>query len=287
MEVMTVLVIILVGLAVGLLSGLIGIGGGVLIVPFLYFFYDRPDLFGVIVAPEARVVLAHGTSLFVIMPTAVRGAFEFHRAKLVEWQAVWPIGVSSIFAALIGAQLAAVLPPETLKMAFGALLIFSGARVARGRAPTPVGEESPPPKLSRVRTIGTGTLVGLLSALLGVGGGTVAIPLLIYLVRLDVKQVAATSIGIIGLTATAGTAGYVVSGLGAPGLPDWSLGYVHLSAGLAMFVGSVISVRWGATLNQRLRPRTLELMFGLLFIVLGLSLVGGNLIALVRETVGV
>ena len=287
MEVVTVLVIILVGLGVGFLSGVVGIGGGVLIVPFLYFFYDRPDLFGVVVSPEARVVLAHGTSLFVIMPTSLRGIFEFHRVRLVEWSAVWPIGAASVVAAVAGAQLAAVLPPESLKMGFGALLIFSGARVIAGRSRPEPGEPLPPPRLGLVRTVGTGALVGLLSALLGVGGGTVAIPALMYLVKLDVKQIAATSIGIIGLTATAGTFGYVVSGWGEPGLPPWSLGYVHLSAGLAMFLGSVVSVRWGALVNQRMRPRTLEITFGLLFIVLGMRLVGGNLIALARSTLGV
>jgi uncharacterized protein len=286
MEVMTTLVIIIVGLAVGVLSGLVGIGGGVLMVPFLYFFYDRPDLFGVVTAPEARVVLAHGTSLFVMMPTALRGTFVYHRAKLVEWRAVWPIGFASVLAAFAGARLAVMLPPEALKTGFGTILIFSGARlIYRKRVdgpPSPPGE----PRLSLPRTLTTGALVGLLSALLGLGGGTIGIPLLIYLLKLDVRQVAATSMGIIGLTSSAGAIGYMVTGYGAPGLPTWSLGYVHLAAGLAMFVGSVASVRWGAALNQSLKPRSLEILFGGLFILLGLRIAGANLAALAMRAIG-
>ncbi|MEX0912122.1 MAG: sulfite exporter TauE/SafE family protein [Gemmatimonadota bacterium] len=279
----TALLFVAVGLTVGLLSGLVGIGGGVLMVPFLYFFYDRPDLFGVVVSPESRVALAHGTSLMVIVPTSIRGTLAFQRAKLVEWRAVWPIGAASVLAAFAGARLAVVLPPEALKTAFGVLLIFSGARLMTPRRAAEPGAKSREPNFSALRTVFTGVLVGLLSALLGVGGGTVAIPLLIYLMKLDIRKVAATSIGIIALTASAGTIGYVLSGLGQPGLPPWSLGYVDVSAGIAMFVGALVSVRWGATLNQRLRPRTLSLLFGALFILVGLRLAGGNLISLLRD----
>lgn len=280
---MTFLVVITVGLAAGLLSGLIGIGGGVLIVPFLYFFYARPDLFGMVVAPEARVVLAHGTSLMVIVPTSLRGAYTFHRAGLVEWRAVWPIGLASMVAAFIAARVAVELPPEALKTGFGALLIFSGVRLIVPRRKGSVPVAGTPPRLSVGRTTLVGALTGMLSALLGIGGGTIAIPMLIYLVRLDVRRVAATSMGIMAITATAGTIGYMITGYGQPGLPPWSLGYVHVSAGIAMFLGAVLSVRWGATLNQALQPKTLSLVFGIFFVLVGLQLAAGNLVALARR----
>jgi uncharacterized membrane protein YfcA len=285
MEVMTALVIIIVGLAVGLLSGLVGIGGGVLIVPFLYFFYDRPDLFGVVVSPEARAVLAHGTSLFVILPTSLRGAMAYHRARLVEWRAVWPIGASAVVAAFVGAHLAVRLPPEALKTGFGVLLIFSGVRLAYRRGEIPASEGHADPKVNLSLTLPSGILVGLFSSLLGVGGGIVAIPILIYLLKFDVKQVAATSIGIIALTSAAGTVGYMMTGFGAPGLPSWTLGYVDLSAGILMLPAAILSVKWGAELNQRMRPRTLEIFFGILFVLIGLRLAGANLWTLLNAAV--
>lgn len=284
MEPTAILVIFAVGVVVGILSGLVGIGGGVLIVPFLYFFYDRPELFGVVVSPGVREVVAHGTSLFIIVPTSLRGALAYHRAGLVEWRAVWPIGLASVVSAVAGSQLALLLPPDVLRVAFGVLLVITGARLALSRKGA--ASDAPPrePNVSLPVTVPTGIAVGLFSALLGVGGGIVAIPLLLHLVHLDVRRVAATSIGIIAITATAGTISYMVSGLGEAGLPPYSLGYVHLGAGLAMFVGSVLSVRWGALLNQRLRPRTLALVFAAVFVLLGARLVLNNVGSLLAST---
>lgn len=276
MEAAAVLTIFGVGLAVGLVSGLVGIGGGVLIVPFLYFFYDHPELFGVAVAPELTVVMAHATSLFVIAPTSVRGAFAFHKARLVEWRAVWPIGLASTLAAAAGVRLAVELPPELLKLAFGVLLILSGLRLVRRRRGTGEGQMRRPLHLSLPVTLLVGTAMGLFSALMGVGGGIVGIPLLISVVGLEIRRVAATSIGIITITATAGTLAYMAAGSGVPGAPPWSIGYVHVAAGLVMFAGSVLSVRWGALLNQRLQPRALAVLFAALFLILGTELVATN-----------
>jgi|GEM_PF-293746 len=280
MALLTVLAVFAVGLAVGIISGMVGIGGGVLIVPFLYFFYDHPAIFGVHAAPETRIILAHGTSLFVIVPTAVRGALAFHRRGLVEWRAVWPIGLVSIFAAVAGSRLVLQLPPELLRLAFGVFLVFSGLQLVLRR---PVAATEPgiaPGTLSLGATILSGIIIGLFSAVLGVGGGVVAIPLLMYVVGVGLRRVAATSMGIIAITASAGAASYMVSGFGTPGLPRGSIGYVDVVTGLAMFVGAIISVRWGALLNQKLSPRRLAILFAALFLVIGLRLIIGGTRAL-------
>jgi uncharacterized protein len=265
-----------VGIAAGLLSGLVGVGGGVLMVPFLYFFYDRPDWFGFAVAPELRVVVAHATSLFIIVPTSIRGAFAYHRAQLVEWRAVWPIGVSSVLAAAGAAWLAPSVPPQLLKIGFGIFLLLSGIRLVLPRKRPAAGTPPRPLRLSWRVTIPTGIAVGVFSALLGVGGGIVSIPLLMHVVGLDVKRLAATSIGIITITATAGSITYMLTGGGQAGLPTGSVGYVHLVVGVVMFVGAVLSVGWGARLNQRLQPRALTLLFATVFILIGGRLVVTN-----------
>lgn len=270
-----------VGVAVGLLSGLVGIGGGVLIVPFLYFFFDHPQLSGVLVGEEMRTVLAHGTSLFVIVPTAARGAWVFHRSRLVEWRAALPIGFVAVVAATVGTRVALALPPELLEMLFGVLLIASGVRLALRRPERAADENAQELRIGWAPVVGTGVAVGLISSTLGVGGGMVAIPLLIHLIRVDIRRVAGTSVGIITITALAGVLSYVWAGAGAPGLPSGAVGFVHVPVGIAMFVGSVAAVRWGALLNQRLRPRALTLIFGGLFVVLGSRLVLLNGITLV------
>lgn len=262
-----------VGIGVGFLSGLMGIGGGVLVVPFLYFFYAHPAWFGVDLAPDLATVVAHATSLFVIVPTSMRGAWSYHRSGLVAWKAAAPIAAAAVLAAVAGAQLASAIPAATLRLAFGVLLVASGLRLGWYKAARDVGRE---PRLTLPRMVGIGLVVGLFSALLGVGGGIIAIPLLIYGIGLDMARVAGTSLGIIALTAVAGVASYVAAGWGHGGLPPFSLGYVHIAAGLAMIAGALLSVPWGTRANQRLKPRLLALLFAGLFILLGLRLIWQN-----------
>src|SRR5687768_319635 len=112
-----------VGLLTGLLSGLVGIGGGVLMVPFLYFFYGHPGLAGVRLAPDTATLAAHATSLFVILPTSVRGTLAFQRQRTVVWRAVWPIGIAAAVAAALAAQLATRVDAAWLRLGFGVLLL--------------------------------------------------------------------------------------------------------------------------------------------------------------------
>jgi uncharacterized membrane protein YfcA len=93
-----------------------------------------------------------------------------------------------------------------------------------------------------------------------------------------VKKVAATSIAIVCLTSIAAATFYVMNGWGRPGLPAGSVGFVDLPVGLALFVGTFVSVGWGVSLNKRLEARTLEMVFGTLFIGLGLRLIAANLL---------
>ncbi|HEX2191510.1 MAG TPA: sulfite exporter TauE/SafE family protein [Longimicrobiaceae bacterium] len=278
MTLAAVLAALAVGVAAGLLAGLIGIGGGVLIVPFLYFFYSHPGWFGHPVSPGSATVVAHATSLFAIVPTSIRGALTYHRSGLVVWRAVWPIGVASAVGATAAAGAATLLPSEALRVGFGALLVFSGIRLLRWREGA--GEGRPGHeglRLSLPATAGIGLVIGAFSALLGVGGGVVAIPLLMHVVGLDVRQVAGTSMGIIVITSLAGVVAYGLTGARVEDLPPLSVGYVDVAVGTVICLGALLSVRSGARLNQRLRPRGLALLFGAFFVAMGLRMVIQNL----------
>jgi len=115
--------------------------------------------------------------------------------------------------------------------------------------------------------------VGIFSALMGVGGGLVAIPMLIYWIGLPLQKVAATSLAVIIFAAAAGTATYIVEGWNAAALPPGSLGYVHALAAMPLMIGSVLTVQAGARLNQTLDVRMLRRVFAVLLIVLGGRLV--------------
>lgn len=266
------------GFAVGLLAGLVGIGGGVLIVPFLYFFYAHPAWGGVTFDPALHATVAHATSLFIIIPTAIVGTITYSRAGLVSWRAVLPVAAFSLISAALGARLATRVPPEMLKIFFGCFLIFTATQVVRRRDP---GTDTGPERHSLLFSALTGLAVGVFSALLGVGGGLVAIPLLLYVMRLDLSRVAATSLAIVVFAATSGTLTYMLSGAGLPGLPEGHVGYVHVAAALPMLPGAMIAARWGSKLNQRLDTARLRWLFSAFFLLMGLRLAVANLFTLV------
>lgn len=267
------LALLLVGLAVGFTSGLIGIGGGVLIVPFLYFFYSHPAWSGTLLAPELHSKVAHATSLFIILPTAILGVRQYAKHQLVEWKAAVPIGLFSIVGSITGAYLGTRLPAPLLRVFFGALLITVGFQLIRTKERT----NTLPLNLDPARTAATGVAVGLLSALLGVGGGVIAVPMLLYLIHLEIRKTAATSLAIVAVAAVTGSISYFLAGLRTPGLPPGSFGYIHALAAVPMVVGSAISVRWGTHANQRMNSRTLRIMFACVFIFLGSRLFWENI----------
>lgn len=248
-------------------------------VPFLYLFYAHAEWAGVRLAPDVATLAAHATSLFVILPTSVLGAWAFQRKGLVVWRAAVPIGVAAALAAVAAAQVAESLDPRWLRLAFGVLLLFSGWRLYRTEAAAPEGEDAPerPVRVSLPGTMGVGAAMGVFSALLGVGGGVIGVPLLIHVVRIDLRRVAATSLAIVALTSLGGALAYMLDGPPSPVRAGMSVGYVDLGAGLALVAGTLLSVRMGTVLNRRLNPRTLAMVFAVLFAVSGARLVIGNL----------
>jgi uncharacterized protein len=260
------------GLLVGFVSGLVGVGGGVLMVPLLYFFYGHPNWSGVLLAGDLHAVVAHATSLFVIVPTAIVGAWTYHKSRLVAWRVALPIALVSVLAAVATTQVAPRIPGDMLKLAFGLFLLASGVQLLRPRSLQGVEDVRPRVWLGAA----AGVPVGVVSALLGVGGGIVAIPILIHFMGLGLEKVAATSMGIIVFTAAAAVVGYAATGPGPGLMPVGSAGYIHYLAGLPLMAGAMVSVGTGARVNQRLGTRKLRLLFGIVFILLGLRLILEN-----------
>jgi uncharacterized protein len=203
----------------------------------------------------------------------VAGTLTYARSHLVAWRIVLPIAAASMVAASGGALLATRLPPDLLKVSFGTFLVFTAIQLVSRRTR---GTEGPPRRSMLLATL-TGALVGLFSALLGVGGGLVAIPLLIYVLRLDLRFVAATSLAIVAFAATAGMVTYMFTGARDVGLAGGFVGYVHVAAALPMLPGAMLAARWGARLNQRMDAARLRWIFALLFAGIGANLIIRNL----------
>jgi hypothetical protein len=263
------------GGVVGLVSGLVGVGGGIVMVPLLYLLLAHPAWSGIGVPLALQAVVAHATSLFVIVPTALAGIHAYHRAGLVAWRVALPMAATATLAALAGVQVAIRLPPEVLKATFGLFLMASGLNLLR--ASRWEGKAVQNPRTSAAVAVLGGLLIGFVTSLLGVGGGIVAIPILIYLVRLEMRKVAATSLGVVVFSGLTAALTYGVTGWHHPDLPPGSLGYIFLPAGLALLPGAISTARLGARLNQRMKDRALKLLFGAVFLLVGLRLFLENL----------
>jgi uncharacterized protein len=275
MSLLAVAITLLFGGLVGVVSGLVGVGGGIVMVPLLYLLFAHPEWSGIVVPPAYHAVVAHATSLFVIVPTALAGILAYQRSRLVAWRVALPMVGTALLAAMVGVQVAVRLPPEVLKAAFGAFLMVSGLNLLKAsRREGGTGGELGKGWLLAVMG---GLLIGFITSLLGVGGGIVAIPILIYLVRLDMKRVAATSLGIVVFSAFTGAVTYIITGWGHPELPAGSAGYVFVPAGLALLPGAVLTVRVGVHINKKLNARALKIVFGLVFLLVGLRLFAENL----------
>jgi len=269
-----------VGLLAGAVSGLVGIGGGAVMVPFLYFFLGNPDLAGVAIPAEQQAVIAHATSLLVIVPISVRGAFLYSRAGLVEWDAVWRMGITSVFTAVLGARVAVAVPGALLKVAFGLFLLIIATRLLRGKQRADAEGEAPDARWRNGRALAGGAAVGFFSALLGVGGGLVAIPVLIYGLHVHMRKVTGTSLALITFTALTGVLAYAISGMQHP---TGVFHYFHLPAAIALAVGALVAVPLGAAVQMRIPTRGLRYMFAVVFLLLGSRILLTNLIGLLRS----
>jgi uncharacterized protein len=261
-----------VGLLSGFIAGLIGIGGGVLIVPFLYFLYGNPQWTGFVFPESMHVTVAHATSLLVIFPTAIRGTLTYSKAGLIAWEIVLPVAIAAVVGGVIGARIAIHAPAALLKTMFGCFLIASSLQMVFRRAREPGGAL----RKNVLATTGTGLAVGILSGMMGVGGGILALPLLMYVLHVDMRRAAATSLAIVGAAALSSVTTYAISGLDSTVTPVGSIGYVHVYAAAPILIGSILAVPLGARANQRMHVDVLKYVFAVFFFLMGVKFVFEN-----------
>lgn len=246
-------------------------------VPFLYFFLALPEWSGARIPGAEQAVIAHATSLLVIIPISLRGAWLYSREGLVEWNAVWRMGIASLVTAVLGARVAVLVPGELLKLAFGVFLIVIATRLMFGKKRSEEDSEGGG-AIPTGRALVGGAAVGFFSALLGVGGGLVAIPVLIYWLHVPIRKVSGTSLALITFTALMGVVSYAVSG--SLRHPGDVLTYFHLPAALSLAVGAIVAVPLGTGLQLRMPVHRLRLMFAVVFLLLGLRIFSSNLFSL-------
>ncbi len=258
MDASLVPVLLALGAAIGFLAGLLGIGGGLTLIPLLTFIFTAQHF-----AEDHIVHMAVATATATMMFTAVSSVRAHHRQKAVLWPVVAAMAPGIVIGSLVGPQIASALPTRAFAAFFGVFVWFSATRMLIGSRPQP-GRELP----GKPALFGVGTGIGVISSLLGAGGAFISVP---YLGRHNVRiQSAVATSAAIGLPiAVAGTIGYVIAGLRQGDLPHWSVGYVYLPAMAAIVVASMLSAPLGAHFAHRWPAVKLRRAFAVLLYALG------------------
>lgn len=234
---------VLVGSMAGFLAGLMGIGGGIILIPLFLWAFKVAGF-----APDIIVHAAFGTSLAIIIPTAVSSTLGHRKRGNVEWRQVLRMAYGSVFGVLAGSSLAAGLPGDVLKGLFGLMQIGSGLKMFRHQSHLPPEEAAGIPTS---RMLLTGFVVGVFSSFFGVGGGIVAVPMMVIFLRQPIHLAVGNSSALMVLSALAGTASYVFHGWGLSQLPPFSLGYVNQLVALIIAPLTIVFARLGVRLASR------------------------------------
>ena len=250
------------GLVVGFVAGLLGVGGGLIIVPVLIMLLHTH---GQAVGMEPQLAL--GTSLATILFTSLSSVRAHHRRGAVEWPLVRRIAPGIVFGTLAGAALAARMPATVLKIFFVVFLFYAAIQMWLDFKPAP--HRGLP---GRIGTSLAGGVIGVVSSWVGIGGGTLSVPFMLWH-NVPLHRAIATSAAIGFPIAFAGAAGYVLGGSTASGLPAGSLGFVYLPALAGIVLGSVLTAPLGARTAHRLPVRPLKRVFALLLFTLALRMV--------------
>lgn len=252
-----VLSLVTLGIGTGFLAGLLGIGGGMLMTPFLTMILTAKGF------PADYVVkMAIATSLATICFTSLSSVRAHQKRGAVLWPVVKTLAPGILVGSILGAQIAVALPAKLLGILFALFVGFSATQMFLNRKPEP-SRTLPGP----AGTFAAGSVIGVVSAIVGAGGGFISVPFMTWC-NVKIHDAVGTSAALGFPIAVAGTIGYVWAGQGAPQMPPGSIGYLYLPALVLISIASVFMAPVGARMAHRLDVRPLKKIFALLLYAL-------------------
>jgi uncharacterized protein len=250
-----------VGAFAGLLAGLFGVGGGLVIVPVLAWLFLHAGM-----NPAVIMHLAIGTSLATIIFTSLSSVATHHRHGAVQWRAFAQLAPGIVLGAWLGALIADALPSGNLRVIFGVFELLVAAQMGFEL------KVSPHRTLPGKAGMGlAGGVIGAVSAIVGIGGGTMTVPFLQWC-NVDMRKAVATSAACGLPIAVAGALGFVISGLNETGLPPLSSGYLYWPALGGIVLASMLFAPLGAKLAHTLPAAQLKRFFALFLAFLGIRM---------------
>jgi uncharacterized membrane protein YfcA len=253
---MDLTMLLLTGAFAGTLAGLLGIGGGIVIVPIVLLFFESQG-----VESDLAIKMALGTSLATIIFTAMSSIYTHHRKQAVQWGIVKIMTPGILAGSLTGAWLADIIPGTTLYITFIVFLFLVSAQMAVSR----VSAHRTLPGHFAMNGISFG--IGTVSALMGVGGGSLTVPFLSYC-GVPIKKAIATAAAIGLPIAASATLGYIIGGLNEENLPPGSVGYVNLPVFGGVVVASLVFAPMGAILAHKLPDQVLRRLFAIFIFIM-------------------
>ena len=261
-----VIILLATGLAVGFASGLLGLGGAFIMTPVQVAVF-----MGMGLPTDMAVKLAFGTTLLVILPTTASGAWRHHKKGAVWWKAAFVMGACGLLGGVGGATLStSYLDGSALKIAFGSVALLAAAWMLVARLPA-IEEQ---PRGYPLLWVALSLPVGVVTGMLGVGGGVLTIPMLTLALKFQIHKAIATSLAIIVFTSLGGILGYIVNGWNVPGLPPYSIGYINLLVWLLLAIPSTAMAQFGAVIAHRLSARYIKYIFIAIMVYMGLRMLG-------------
>ncbi|MFZ5511463.1 MAG: sulfite exporter TauE/SafE family protein [Pseudomonadota bacterium] len=246
-----------VGAVAGFFAGLLGIGGGIVMVPVLALLFELGGM------PRDYIFqLALGTSMAAILFSSLASLRAHHRHGAVIWSVVGRITPGILLGTALGTALARHVPTRSLALFFAAFVVFVALQMTLNFRPTPSRSLPGPMGLTAV-----GVGIGIVSSLVAIGGGAMTVPFLTWC-NVRVRDAIGTSAAVGFPIALGGTVGYIANGLTAPGLPGGSLGFIYLPALVWILAASVFAAPLGARTAHRLPVATLKRIFAGVLVIL-------------------
>lgn len=256
----------LLGIFAGFVAGLFGVGGGLTIVPLLFMVYTAQGF-----PIEHSMHLALGTSMATIMFTSVASTRAHHEHGAVRWDIVKRFAPGLVIGTLAGSLFAGLIPTRPLAMIFTVIVYYAGIQMMLDFKPKP--HRQLPGALGMA---GTGLAIGGVSSLVAAGGGFLTIPFMVFC-NVVIHQAVGTSAALGFPIAVAGTVGYLMSGLKASGLPEYSLGFIYMPGFIGVVAISFMMAPVGAGIAHKLPVKQLKRGFGVFLAVLATKMLHGLL----------
>jgi uncharacterized protein len=254
------LLLLVIGGVAGVIAGLLGVGGGIVLVPaFFYAFahlgYDGPQLMQICVA----------TSLATIVATSMRSVMLHNKKGAVDWDMLRSWAVFIVVGAALGVVVASQVKSMTLQVIFAVLALIAGLYLAFGKSSWRLGAEVPEQPLRGIYA----TLLGFFSAMMGIGGGTFGVPLM-SLYSVPIHRAVATAAGFGMLIAVPSVVGFML--LPVTGAPPYSIGAVNIPAFLVVIVTTLLTTPYGVKLAHAMDPKPLKRAFAIFITLVALNM---------------